>query len=173
MKKIETDRLIIRDVEVTDSDFILKLFSHPLVTKNLFNNEPMSSIDEAKILIDFYLQKEPSNQHRWIIFSKEINRRIGTFGYHSYKRDKKTVRIGFDLYPKHWKNGYMTEALPVLIDHIKNKLDVDRIEARIYPENIDAIKVVEKLGFVDSNEKIEYDRDGEKYIHHIYVLNVR
>lgn len=42
-------------------------------------------MEQAQKWIDFYLESEPRNQHRWIMVLKENSEKIGTCGFH-FKR---------------------------------------------------------------------------------------
>lgn len=57
------------------------------------------------------------------------------------------AEIGYSLAPEHWRQGYLAEALPALIDHGFEAMRLNRIEADIDPENTASARVLGKLGF--------------------------
>lgn len=168
-RPLETERLILKNIGSDDRAFILDMFSDDAVNKYLFDAEPLQNLEEADEIIDFYIQSEPRNQHRWIISRKEDNLKIGTCGFHCWDTNQSIVEIGYDLKKAFHGNGYMTEALQELIEFASNEMEVKTINACIYKENVNSIKLVQKFGFIMTGTKNETFR-GEQYIHHIYSL---
>lgn len=168
-RPLETERLILKNIGSDDRAFILDMFSDDAVNKYLFDSEPLQNLEEADEIIDFYIQPEPRNQHRWIITRKEDNLKIGTCGFHCWDTNLSNVEIGYDLKKAFHGNGYMTEALQELIEFASNEMKVKTINACIYTDNVDSIKLVQKFGFIKTGSKNETFR-GEQYLHHIFAL---
>ena len=61
---LQTERLLLRNIDKSDIEFIFYQFSNEVVTKYLYDEEPLTAIDGADEIIDFYLQPEPRIQHR-------------------------------------------------------------------------------------------------------------
>lgn len=80
--ELETKRLKLKNIDYDDAHFIVKQFSNEKVNAYLFDADPITSIQEANELIQFYLQKEYRLQHRWILVLKNNNKKIGTCGFH-------------------------------------------------------------------------------------------
>jgi RimJ/RimL family protein N-acetyltransferase len=57
------------------------------------------------------------------------------------------AEIGYILGREHWGRGYMGEALPALIGHAFDAMDLNRLEADIDPRNTASANVLERLGF--------------------------
>ena len=66
---LETERLLLKSIALDDKGFILSQFSNDTINRYLFDAEPMTSLDDATELINFYMQPEPRLQHRWVIVS--------------------------------------------------------------------------------------------------------
>jgi len=169
--ELGTDRLFLKNIGKTDGEFILSQFSDPEITRYLFDAEPLKTLNEADEIIDFYLQPEPRNQHRWILTDKQTGILIGTCGFHYWNKDQSTVEIGYDLKVAFQGKGYMNEALRAIIEFAKNRMKVKTINACVYIKNAPSIRTVEKLGFIKSSSKNEHFR-GEDYPHHIYTLTL-
>jgi len=58
------------------------------------------------------------------------------------------AEIGYILGRAHWSRGYVSEALPALIDHGFEALGLNRLEADIDPRNAASARVLMRLGFV-------------------------
>lgn len=151
--------------------FILQQFSDEVVNRYLFDAEPISNLEEADEIIDFYLQPEPRAQHRWVIALKNNDVKIGTCGFHCWSKKGNCVDIGYDLQEEYWGNGIMTEALKVIISFCINKMGVHRINAHISVDNARSIHLTQKLGFVFNGKTKMYSFRGKEYLHNIYTLD--
>jgi len=169
---METDRLLLKNIDNGDGEFIFSQFSDDDINKYLFDSEPLIDISGADEIIEFYLKPEPRPQHRWIIIRKADGVKMGTCGFHCWSIEDSKVEIGYDLKKEFWGNGYMYEALNGIIEFAKNSMDLKEINACIYTENRKSINLAEKLGFILAGSKYEVFR-GEKYLHRIYSLNLK
>lgn len=57
------------------------------------------------------------------------------------------AEIGYILGREHWRRGYVSEALPALVDHAFDAMRLNRLEADIDPRNVASARVLERLGF--------------------------
>lgn len=170
-RELETDRLRLKNIYGDDQEFMLSHFSGPEVNRFLFDREPLASLEEANEIIQFYLQPEPREQHRWILVRKEDGIKIGTCGFHCWNRTKKTCELGYDLQPHAWGKGYMSEALQAILWFAKNDMKVLQVEACIYPKNEGSVRLAESLGFVFGGKTLTDSFRGKPYEHRIYALD--
>jgi len=161
-QKIETERLVLRQLTMDDKEFIFKHFSDPEVCK-YFDQEPFSKIEEAEELICWYENPNKDLWRRWGIVKKDVNILIGTCGYHKWNKKDMRVEIGYDLYKEYWGNGYMSEALKVLIEYCFINLEVNRIDALTHLENIRSINALNKFGFKQEGILREYVYCGGRF----------
>ena len=59
----------------------------------------------------------------------------------------KSAYLGYWIGAKFARQGYMTEAIDLMLSHAFETLRLHRIEANIQPENASSIAVVSRLGF--------------------------
>ncbi len=123
-------------------------------------------------LITFYSMVEPRKQNRWVLIDKTTNNRLGTCGYHLWNPDHKEVEIGFELLEQYTGKGYMQEAVEAIIEFARQKMKVERINAIVSINNINCIKLLEKLRFFKVGEE-ETEFRGHMYFHHIYALEIK
>ncbi len=107
---IETERLHLKCIEKSDREFIFEEFQNDFINRYLYDEEPMTNIEQADRLIEFFSMNEPRNQNRWVLTNKDENIKMGTCGFHLWDRNKNTVEIGFELMPQYNGKGFMTEA---------------------------------------------------------------
>ena len=166
---LETERLILKNIGNDDKSFIFSQFSDDNVNRYLFDAEPLTDITGAEEIISLFIEPEPRNQHRWIIINKKDNVKMGTCGFHKWDKNESKVDIGYDLKMEFWRNGYMQEALNEIIKFGKNKMKLKEINACIFIDNINSIKLIEKFGFILNGKYNEIFR-GKEYLHNIYTL---
>ncbi len=168
---IETGRLLLKNIDNGDREFIFSQFSEDDINKYLFDAEPLTDISGADEIIEFYLKPEPRPQHRWIIMRKADGVKMGTCGFHCWSIKDSKVEIGYDLKKEFWGNGYMYEALNGIIEFAKCSMDIKQINACVYTENHKSVSLAEKAGFVLTGSKYELFR-GKNYLHSIYSLSL-
>lgn len=166
---LKTEKLLLKNINTADREFIFSQFSDDVVNRYLFDAEPLTDIQGADEIIEFYMQPEPRQQHRWIIVRESDGEKIGTCGFHCWNLKDRIVDVGYDLKEKFWGNGYMREAMREIISFAKDKMHVKEIRACIYMDNQKSIRLVENLGFVMSGTYYELFR-GKEYLHSIYSL---
>lgn len=170
-KELETERLFLKNISRSDRDFIFAQFSNDHVNRYLFDAEPLTDIQWADEIIDFYTQPEPRTQHRWILVRKEDGIKLGTCGFHCWDNTTGCCDIGYDLFPEFEGKGYMSEAMEAIISFAKSDMEVNHINACIYTDNEKSIKVAEKYGFEFTGTMKDEVFRGEKYPHKIYTLD--
>lgn len=84
---------------------------------------------------------------QFVILLNENEKLIGDIGVHFFGTNNKQVEIGFTLNKSFQSMGFATEALKCVIHYLFNGLNKHRIVTSIDPENINSIKLVERLGF--------------------------
>lgn len=168
---LETDRLILRQLTLADTDFVFHQFSDPQVCQYLMDEPPVATMEEAQGIINFFMNPEEKKRVRWGIVRKADQRLIGTCGFHNWHQAYYRAEIGYDLAPDCWGQGMMGEALRVVIDHGFRRMELNRLDAYIYVDNPRSIGLAEKLGFKREGLLRDYFcLDGVFYDHYLYGL---
>jgi len=157
MKKIlETERLILRELEVTDAENFWKLNSDIEVIKHT-GDSSFKSIEQAKIFLQNYQDYKTNGFGRWVVVIKESLEFIGWCGLKL--NEEKDIDIGFRFFRKHWNKGYATESAMAVIDYGFKHLGMEEIIGRSAMENVASVKVLKKLNMkflkIDNCEGIE------------------
>jgi ribosomal-protein-alanine N-acetyltransferase len=163
----------LKNISSDDRDFIFSVFSNDTVNRYLFDEEPLTDIQGADEIINFYTQPEPRIQHRWVIVRKTDNCKLGTCGFHAWDKSNGYCEVGYDLLPDYWGNGYMSEAMGKILEFATLEMKVKNISACIYIDNDNSIKLAEKFGFVFNGQMKDCDFRGQKYPHKIFVKRGR
>lgn len=168
---LETDRLILRAICPEDEEFVYRQFSDPEVTRHLYDEEPVATMEEAGAIIEFYENSEQKTYHRWVILRKEDHTPMGTCGFHCWDKRNHIVEVGYDLYTTYWGHGFMAEALRAIINSGFQNMQLNRIQAFVSTDNIASCRALERQGF--QQEGIIREKHlfrGKYYDHYCYSL---
>ncbi len=155
-------------MKMADSNSLFNIWSDPDVTK-FMNITNFTHEEQAKEMIDFINQLAMEHKAiRLTIIEKESNEIIGSCGFNSFDVENATAEIGYDLAKAYWGNGYAPECISALVDYAFTTLNINKIEAKVEPGNINSIKVVEKLHFTFEGTRQEYDESKDSF----YDINV-
>jgi ribosomal-protein-alanine N-acetyltransferase len=169
-KDFTTPRLVLKNISIEDTDFILNEFSNPDVTKYLFDADPFQTPDEAREMIDWY-NNDFLDHNRWVIFNKETGLHLGTCGFHNWNIRDNRADIGYDLLPEYWGKGYMSEALPKAIEFAFDTMNLHRICAITYTENTSSMKLLARMGFQKEGLlRGHHFFQGKYYDHFLFTL---
>ena len=163
---LETERLVLRPMELKDLDFVFRHFSDPQVTQYLYDNPPLKDKVEAQQIIDFYLNDSSGLQNRWVLERKSDGQPIGTCGFHRWEKRYFRTEIGYDLSPEFWRQGYMSEALQGACQYGFDKMRLNRIDALVYVGNQASLGILKKLGFQQEGVLRDYFYQNETFYDH-------
>ncbi|PWJ44748.1 GNAT family N-acetyltransferase [Sediminitomix flava] len=152
----ETERLILRELNVSDAKDFYELNTDPEVLKYT-GDSPFSSISEAENFLGNYTDYQKNGFGRWAVVLKESNQFIGWCGLKL--NEENLVDIGFRFFQTEWGKGYATESALACIAYGFHQLQLKKIIGRASKDNLASLKVLEKIGMKvwkeDSCEGIE------------------
>lgn len=149
-KILETERLILRELNPNDAEDFYKLNLNPNVIKYT-GNSAFKNINEARKFLENYKDYKLNGYGRWSVINKEMNKFIGWCGLKFGEMENEND-IGFRFFEEEWNKGFATESAKACINFGFDKLNLKRIIGRAMKENIASIKVLEKIG-------LEYEKD--------------
>ena len=147
---LETDRLILREMKLSDAEALFEMDSNPMVHQYLWN-KPLTDISEVhsyiKLVRAQYLQ---NNIGRFVVILKETNELMGWAGL---KFNTEIVNnkinfydIGYRLNEKFWGKGYASEASYAWMDYGFKVMKIKIMEAAAHTENIASNRILQKIG---------------------------
>ena len=145
--KLETERLILRDFVEDDWHAMLAYSSDPLYLR--YNDSIEGSEARVKEFLGWFIsqqKQEPRIKFQVAITLKSNAMLIGNCGVRMDEVTSVEANIGYELDPRHWNNGYATEAASAVVDFGFNRFGVHRIWADCIAENTGSAHVLEKLG---------------------------
>lgn len=148
---LETDRLLLRPLEMNDAEAMFAMDNNPLVHKYLWQN-PTQEISETIKIIE-YVQKQydENNIGRFATILKETGEFIGWTGIkyindHVENGNTNFYDYGYRLDEKFWNKGYATEASYAWLDYGFNQMDIDIMNAYTHSENGASNHILQKVG---------------------------
>lgn len=170
---IRTERLVLRQLRLQDSEHIYSYFSTDEVTK-YYDLEPFTDPVQAENLIISWQERYNNQQGiRWAISLREEDRIIGTCGFHNWSRKHRKAEVGYELSPEYWGQGLMTEALNRIILYGTEELGLHRIGAVIFPDNAASRRLLEDTGFCEEGTLKGYYYKNNKFIDAVIFSKLR
>jgi len=161
----ETDRLIIREITITDIDGLFELDSDPDVHKFL-GNKPISSKSAVVAVVNHIQQQYIENGiGRWAIEEKATGKFMGWTGLKLVtERINNHINyydLGYRLIRKFWGKGIASESAQFSLQYGFEKLNLKEINAAAHVDNHASNKILSKLGFKQGNQ---FSYDGSQHL---------
>ncbi|KGE17656.1 GNAT family N-acetyltransferase [Paenibacillus wynnii] len=174
MKKLESERLILRDWNVSDLVDFHEISSNEKVSDLAGFRLKTSKEDSFKNLEKFIAASDDSTWKVklkeldqvvfWAIELKELNKVVGWFELceasckPEQERFKYAKEIGFVLTEEYWGQGLMPEVIKRILIYLLNEEEIDAVVCSHFINNYQSEKAMEKCGF-----KFYLEDDEEKY----------
>lgn len=147
LKILETERLILSRLSLTDKDFIFRLLNEES-WKRFIGDKNIKTLADAENYI-LNVPVKMYDQYGFSLFlvsAKESGASIGLCGL--IKRDGlDEVDIGFAFLPEYCGTGYAKESASAVIDYAQNTHGLNRLQAITVSYNLASKKLLESLGF--------------------------
>ena len=160
---LETDNLVLREINLRDSEAILRIFSDEEAMKH-YDINSIKNIYQAEKIIEFFRKRyEEGKAIRWGICLKNTSEVIGTCGIQEIMKSASRASVGADLRRDYWEQGIMTEALRAIVKYSFLGLQINRLQCFVEEDNRASVKLVEKLGFEKEGKLRQYEYYKGKY----------
>ncbi len=159
---MESERILLRSWLESDAETLFKYASDPDVGPRA-GWVPHQSIEESRNIIKTIFNKEPTT---WAILLKDANEVIGAIGYGASCDCKMPCRegepiVGYWVAKPYWNQGICTEALQLMLDHIRTTTSLASLLCGHFVDNPASGRVMEKCGFIPTGE-VCYDESQYK-----------
>ena len=124
------------------------------------NIEALTQFEKAEEVVDRVIKQHQRNGiARWTAIEKNTGKYMGWSGIKLYQQECcghiNFYEIGYRFKPEYWGKGYATETAKAALDHIFNVLKADVAYAMTHHENQASKRVLEKIGFIKTQEYVE------------------
>lgn len=160
--KLQTERLLIRELEEKDDLDLFEMDSDPDVHR-FIENKPVQHIEEIRTVISrLKKQYQEFGIARWAVVDKYSNECVGWAGLkyigEPINNRRNFYELGYRFKQKHWGKGFATESCRAILDYGFKNLPIQEIYAITHPQNLNSMNVLQKLGF---EFKTTFDYDGD------------
>lgn len=154
---METSRIMLRRWQDSDATALYKYAADPEVGPRAGWPPHQSEAESLEIIRTIF-----NDATTWAIVLKETGEAIGAMGYGPSCECKLPSRpneptVGYWVAKPYWNKGICTEALALLIDHIRKTTDIKSLVSGHFIDNPASGRVMEKCGFVATGETAEDD----------------
>lgn len=152
---IETERLRIRNLQLTDLADFHAYRSNPAVTR--YQGFDVFSIEEAETFIKEQTDKSFGKPGEWVqygIENKASGKLIGDCAIR-LDHDARLGEIGITISPAEQKKGFAKETLLTILDFLFSRPGFHRVTETVDAENLASIQLLKSTGFRQEGYFIE------------------
>lgn len=124
---IETQRLLLREIVVSDKEKLFALRNNPAVTRYLGRDDDKDTSAVESMILKMHGDLETGAGIQWGICLSDSNELIGVVCLWRIDKRHHRAEIGFLLRPESWRQGIMSEALEAVLAYAFHTLRLHRI----------------------------------------------
>ncbi len=164
----ETERLILRPLEIKDVDDFYEMNNNPNVNRYL-RNPLLNKLDVENYINKIREEYVNNGIGRFGVILKENNKLIGFSGL-KFRANEENGHanfhvIGFRFSEDYWRKGYAKEAALAWLEYGFKKMKLKEIHACAETENIPSNNLLKQLGF-----QFENSYTINNTLHNWYIL---
>jgi ribosomal-protein-alanine N-acetyltransferase len=155
---LETERLLLRHLEMGDLDDLFALYSDPEMVR--FIPDSPETLAETREQLEWHLNGHPRHPELglWATIYKENGRFVGRCGLLPWQIDGRSeVEVAYMIDKAFWGQGLGTEAAQAILAYAQEKLGLTRLVCLIDHEHVASMRVAEKMGMA-------FEKEGEDEI---------
>lgn len=127
--KLETERLVLKPIDESHVDDILKIRSNKITNQFVKRIPPKTNYDALDFILTIKKRVENKETFYWGISLKDQTNLIGTICLYRFSEDRKEAEVGYELLPDYHRKGIMSEALKAVLNFGFNELYLGEILA--------------------------------------------
>lgn len=158
--------LCMRSLQVTDAPFILSLLNSEAFLR-FIGDRQVRTLHEARRYITNLLDNETVTY--WVACLRSNEKAIGIVSF--IQREYLAFHdIGFAFLPEYCGYGYAGEASQAMLTYVVEVCPDQRILAAVMPDNVDSVRLLERLGLRFDQVLTRVDADVRETLH-LYAIS--
>lgn len=162
MDEIETERLYLRLFKPDDLEAFSLIRSDPDVMRYMRDGKPLSREQVSENLTGIIQHYREHSFGLWAAIYKQDSQLIGFCGL-QFLEQTPEIELGYMLSKAYWGKGLATEGAKASLKYGFGNLNLERIVAVAYPENLASRRVMEKVGMKYEKKALYYKRNLAYY----------
>ena len=156
---IITERLRLRRARMEDLEDIHAVLSHPAVMR-YWSTPEHETLEQSRDWLTALVEGGPDSDEYVVEREGRVIGKAGAW---------KLPELGYMLHPDHWGQGLGHEALRAVIGHLFATHDVAALTADVDPRNAASLRLLAKLGFVETGRAERTIRWRDEWSDSIYL----
>ena len=162
--EIVTARLRLRRAEMDDLAAIHAVLSDAQAMR-YWSTTPHATLEQSRVWLASMVAASPSESDDFLIeYEGRVIGKVGCW---------RMPEIGFILHSDFWGKGLAREAIGAAIEHILATLPVEAIIADVDPRNAASLRLLTRLGFVETGRAARTMQVGEEWCDSVYLARRR
>lgn len=153
--KLETERLILKPIDESHVDDILKIRSNEITNQFVKRIQPKTNYDALDFILTIKKRTQNNETFYFGITFKNQQNLIGTICLYRFSDDRTEAEVGYELLPEFHKKGIMSEALSAVLNFGFNELNLQTILAFTNKFNENSKTLLLKNDFVLQEGRID------------------
>lgn len=171
---IETERLILRRFEFTDSTSMLRNWIADEKIQSLYSEPTYETEEAVKELLTKYISSyEKEDYYRWAVIDKETNECIGQIAYFLVDNKNHFAEIEYCIGSQFQCRGFATEATKAIIKFGFDQMNLHKVQICTKTINAPSKRVIEKCGFTYEGTLRDYFYMKGDYVGRLYFSILR
>ena len=150
---LETERLILRHLDVGDLDALYRLYRDPQIRK--YFPDGTLTLDETREELECFLHGHPDRSELglWGTIERRTGAFLGRCGLLPWTIDgEPEVELAYLIDRSRWGEGLATEAAQGIVQYARSQLGLARLICLIMPGNAASVAVAIKMGMAFERE---------------------
>ena len=158
--RLVTSRLVLRRATIDDVAAIHAVLSDPTAMR-YWSSLPHDDEAQSREWVESMVASSPDESDDFVI--ERNGQVIGKVGAY------RLPEFGFILAPAHWGQGLGSEALAAFLDHRRRVAPGSTLEADVDPRNEASLRLLAKMGFVETGRATGTWQIGEERCDSVYL----
>ncbi len=168
---METERLTLRKIRQQDAEDFYSMRKDPRMHVHT-DTKPDANMDETTVYMD--KMNKGVEDNKWIIWAmehKQLHKVIGSISIWNMDSLQESGELGFGMTPDCQGQGLMKEALLRVVEYGFKVIGLKVLEAYTEENNVGAIRLLEKCGFMETN-RVDDEGCLNDQVYHMVVYRL-
>lgn len=146
-KEFILNKMTLRGIQGKDAQGIFDIRNNLNMIKYTGIPQMLSMEDADRFVVTRIEGMKNNKWFYWIIANETTDQLMGTICLYNFNDVKQSCEVGYELLPAYQGNGYVAQAMSLIIQFAFNILNQQSVFADINEANLPSLHVIERAGF--------------------------